>query len=333
VSIRKTGRRAVTAPRPIKAERWLLLHADEIICGLPRAHSCFFLCLLDHSARHSAPHCRAGSRNGHLRWHSVHCGAVCCVCCVCCVLWPGENRKAKSAARVVLPLACSYGRVCLCSPVLFPTSPLLFAPTRKRPRPPYQPRSFPPPASAPPFQAKALTPRCASGVLPYLAFPATVLPYNSTRPPTLSLSQLLFHLQSQKGKPTYFGRPYRQSVSRYSSRRRYGARLPRSPLSPPPLSSGISVASLALKSRFGVIGIYHGCSVYILDSIFLFCSHLLRLDFSTLQSLWLLTILKAFHLEGALFLLVDRVGRLRSSGASPPVLHPHQHQTQVKSRC
>jgi hypothetical protein len=303
VSVRKTGRRAVTAPRPIKAE-----HADEIICGLPRACSCFFLCLLDHSARHSAPHCRIESRNGHLRWHSVHCGAV------RCVLWPGKTERRK----VLLDLARSCGRVCLCSPV--PTCSNAKAPASLL-------RSFRQPLHHQLSQRAALQASC----LALLSRPP-YLPYNSKGPPTLSLSQLLFHLQSQRENPPIL-------VAHT------GSRCPATPAGAVTVQGFLALLSLlllfplasqasqALESRFGVIGIYHGCSVYILDSIFFFCSDLLRLDFSTLQSSWLLTILKALHLEGALFLLVDRVGRLRSSGASPPILHPHQHQTQVKSRC
>lgn len=67
--------------------------------------------------------------------------------------------------------------------------------------------------------------------------------------------------------------------------------------SPPrPLSSGFSGIS-GVGSRFGVIGIYHGCSVHILDYISIVLFYLLRLDFSTLQSSWLPTIQKSYILK------------------------------------
>ena len=120
-------------------------------------------------------------------------------------------------------------------------------------------------------------------------------------------------------------------MSRYSSRRRYGARRSRSsPLLSSPLSSSFSSiigVGFSIWSKRHIPRLQRSYPrFYIRSSVLPSATR-----FSTLQSIGLLTILKTVHLEGASFLRVDRVGRLRSSGASPPFPNlSTSYSTQVK---
>jgi len=139
-----------------------------------------------------------------------------------------------------------------------------------------------------------LAPANQPAALDRLALPHTLgppySPYKPKPPPTLTLSRSSFNSQSKANtRPILLAHTGSRCPAILA-----GAVTVQGVLAPllssSPLSSGISSIIGVGFSRFGVKGIYHGCSVHILDSIFILLFYRLRLDFSTQQSIGLLTI-------------------------------------------